>query len=222
MGLVAILVVVAGFGGSYWRMAAGTGSLAPIVRFHGMVFALWLVVYLAQTRLIAGRQVRWHRRLGYASIALAAAMVVLGYMTAIAGARRGFDLNFTGDPLGYMVFPLGGLVAFAALVAAALVYRRRAEVHKRLMLFATIGPLMNAPLAHLFAHTEVLRGKVPLFLAAMVALLVASAVHDRITRGRIHPVSLWVAIALFAWGNLQAAVIGPSAAWHRFAAWLIR
>jgi hypothetical protein len=31
-----------------------------------------------------------------------------------------------------------------------------------------------------------------------------------------------VAIALFVWANLRAAIIGPSEAWHQFAAWLIR
>jgi len=222
MGLVATLVVAAGFGGSYYGMATGTGSLTPLVKAHGLAFALWLVVFIVQTRLVAARRIALHRRLGLASVALAVAMVALGYATTVAGARRGFDLTFASDPLGYMVFPLGGLTAFTVLVSAGFVYRRRADVHKRLMLLATVGPLMNAPLAHLFAHSPPLRDRTALFLAAMVALLSASAVYDRITRGRIHPVSAWGAALLFAWGNLQAVVIGPSAAWHRFAAWLIR
>ncbi len=222
MGVVAILVVVAGFGSSYYGMATGTGTLTPLVKAHGLVFALWLVLFIVQTRLVATRRVAMHRRLGLAAVALAVAMVALGYATAVAGARRGFDLNFSGDPLGYMVFPLGGLVGFTVLVAAALWYRRRPDVHKRLMLLAIIGPLMNAPLAHFFANTAVLRGTVLPFLAMMITLLAASAVYDRVTSGRVHPVSLWGAVLLFAWGNVQAVVIGPSAEWHRFAAWLIR
>lgn len=230
MGVVATLVVVASFGGSYYGMATGTGSLPWLIKVHGIVFALWLVLFIAQTTLVAARKVAVHRRLGLASVALAVVMVGLGFATAIEGARRGFDLNFTDDPLGYMVFPLGSIVAFMVLVAAGFWYRRRAETHKRLMLLATVGPLMNAPLAHLFAHTPALRGSGPLlFLAPMAALLFASAAYDlfiskdkRISgRWRVHPMSLWGAVALFAWGNLQAVVIGPSAAWHRFAAWLI-
>ena len=221
MGLVATLVVVAGFGGSYSGMVTGTGALTPLVKTHGLVFALWLVVFIVQTRLVAARRITLHRRLGLTSVALALAMVALGYATAVAGARRGFDQG-TGDPVGYLVFPLGGLVAFTAVVAAGFWYRRRPEVHKRLMLLATVGPLMNAPLAHLFADNAALRGKLPLFLAAQVALLSASAVYDRVARGRVHPVSLWGAVLLFAWGNVQAALIFPSPAWHRFAAWLIR
>ena len=66
------------------------------------------------------------------------------------------------------------------------------------MLLATLGPLMNAPLAHLFAHTDALRGKSLLFLSVMVVLLFAGAAYDRLTRGHFHPVSLWGAVALLA------------------------
>ena len=41
--------------------------------------------------------------------------------------------------------------------------------------------------------------------------------------GRIHPVSLWVPILLFAWQNvILVFVVLPSALWREFAAWLIR
>jgi hypothetical protein len=82
-------------------------------------------------------------------------MLGVGYATAIAMGRRGFDLsgdlNAAADPLGVLVLPLGDLVSFGILVTAALCYRRRPEVHKRLMLLATSGALMAAPLAHLIA-----------------------------------------------------------------------
>ena len=54
------------------------------------------------------------------------------------------------------------------------------------------------------------------------SMLFSPAVYDRLTRGRFHPVTLWGAVILFAWGNLRAVAIGPSEVWHRFAAWLIR
>jgi hypothetical protein len=37
----------------------------------------------------------------------------------------------------------------------------------------------------------------------------------------VHPVSLWVGVALFLWTNLRAAVINPSPAWRQFARWLV-
>ncbi len=53
-------------------------------------------------------------------------------------------------------------------------------------------------------------------------LLSVSAIHDRVSHGRIHPVSLWVPVLVFAWMNLLPFVVLPSTTWREFAAWLIR
>ena len=50
-------------------------------------------------------------------------------------------------------------------------------------------------------------------------LLFAGAVHDKVTRGRIHPVSVWVPLALIA-VTLFAAAVALSAPSREFAAWL--
>jgi hypothetical protein len=57
------------------------------------------------------------------------------------------------------------------------------------------------------------------FLGRLV--LFVSAVYDRFSLGRIHPVSLWGAVLLFAWGNIRAFAIRPSEAWHALAGWLV-
>jgi hypothetical protein len=49
-----------------------------------------------------------------------------------------------------------------------------------------------------------------------------SAIYDRISQGRIHPVSLWVPILWFGWRLVRVFVVEPSATWQEFAAWLIR
>jgi uncharacterized membrane protein len=48
-----------------------------------------------------------------------------------------------------------------------------------------------------------------------------NAIHDRLTEGRIHPVSVWVPIAMFVLFNVATLVVQPSAAWIRFAEWLV-
>ena len=77
---------------------------------------------------------------------------------------------------------------------------------------------MPAPVTHLVGHVGANR----LVIAPILLILLFSgAVFDRVTRGRIHPVSLWAAVALFLITNVRVFVIGPSAAWHRFATWLV-
>jgi len=101
-------------------------------------------------------------------------------------------------------------------------YRRRPEIHKRLMLVALLS-LTPVPLAHLAGYVI---GRWPdLFGAARVApfaaifLLFAGAVHDKVTRGRIHPISVWVPLALIA-VMLLASAVALSAPWRQFSAWL--
>jgi hypothetical protein len=223
---VAMFVVVGiGFGPSIVNPATRTAPVTPLVAIHGAVYGAWLLVFLAQTTLVATRRVAAHRRLGTAAMLLVPIMVVLGYMTAIAMGRRGFDLSgdihVKGDPLLGMVNPLGDLLLFIVLVAAAYALRRRSETHKRLMLLATIGGLMPAPLAHLIGHLFDPR-MAPLILVPLIPFLFASAVYDRLSRGRIHPVSLWGALAILLFFLLLNGLIGPSATWHRVALWAIQ
>lgn len=43
--------------------------------------------------------------------------------------------------MGELVHPLGDLLTFGILVTAAVIWRKRPEVHKRLMLLATLGSM---------------------------------------------------------------------------------
>jgi hypothetical protein len=90
-------------------------------------------------------------------------------------------------------------------------FRDRREIHKRLMLLATVG-LASEPILHLVGHLSaywpVLRGAgTKISVPASFLLLSASAIYDRISRGRIHPVSLWVPILVFAWQNVLAFMV---------------
>ncbi len=222
MGIVAFAVAMAGFGGSLVGAASGSKTFTQLVHVHGALFGFWLVFFILQARLVAAGRIAIHRRLGVAGALLAATMIGVGLRTSIVAARDGYDLDRLNDPLGFMVFPLGDLLSFAILVSAAIWFRKRPMAHKRLILMATVGVLLNAPLAHLISNTPVLFAiKAPIILVPMIFLFFASAVYDKVTLGNIHPVSLWVAIALFVWGNLRAAVIRPSAAWQSFAGWLV-
>ena len=223
MWLAAVVVVIAGFGRSFYAIANGTSESSVIVHIHTAVFGAWLVFFIVQVWFIASRNVRLHMTLGFFGIALAALMVIVGTATAISGARRGFTLNPQLDSFAYMAFPLGNLLAFAVFVALAYRYRRLPEVHRRLMLLATVGPLMTAPLAHFFAQLpDRFNPRPPIyFLMLFIILLFSCAVYDRFTLGRFNKVSLWGAVAMFVWGNTLAALIAPSVPWHRIAEWLV-
>lgn len=228
MALAAVAIAVAGFGPALVDTASRKAPLTGAVAAHGAVFGAWLLFFLTQTILVPNGHIAVHRQLGYLGTGLAVLMVVTGYVTSIAMARRGYDLSgdlmYTGpDVLFILAFQLGDLASFGLLVGVAVWYRRRPNVHKRLMLLAVVGALTPAALTHIWGHSPALREiKAPIILIPLIPLLFAGAVHDRLSRGRIHPVSVWVPLALLLWTVLRVAVIAPSEAWHRVAAWLIR
>ena len=154
------------------------------MRIHAVLFTAWLALFITQSRLVATGRIALHRRLGLLGAALASTMIVVGYRAAIDAAQRGFKIDIAHDPLGFLVFPLGDLLSFAVLVALALWYRKRPMAHKRLMLLATCGALMNAPLAHFLAGVPALAAIPPVILIPMVPLLGASAVYDKVTLGK--------------------------------------
>jgi hypothetical protein len=224
MAVACILISIASFGPSIADQSHRLGGFTILAAAHGILFSAWLLVFLAQTLLVQTGRIKLHRTLGTASMCLAAAMVVLGYTAAIAMTRRGFDLS--GDlslstdklgPVNQIIFPLLDILEFGILIIAGYLYRRSPAIHKRLMLFATVA-ILPAPFAHFLGHMHLKQGLVVPFILASLA---ASGIYDLIRFRRIHPVSLVLGILLFVIDNLCAIVIGPSAAWHRFATWLI-
>jgi len=225
MAICTIVIAALGFAPSGLDPTARRGPLTPLVAAHAAMSIAWLALFFVQTALAATLQIALHRRLGAMTMLLAPVMIISGYVVAIAMARRGFDLSgdlgIDADPLLGLVNPLGDLATFGILVAGGYWYRQRRDVHKRLMLLATVGGLMLAPLAHLIGHSPLPREMAPIALIPMVIFLFASAAYDRVSLGRIHPVSLWGATAILIWDLLRNIAIGPSAAWHQFAQWLI-
>lgn len=226
MALAAICTAIVGFVPALVDHTSREAPLTFAVAVHGLITASWLVLFLVQSLLVGKGRIAVHRRLGYVGALLAVCLVVSGFATTIAMGRRGFDLSgdlhIANDPSFTMIFQLSDLIVFSLLVAAGIAYRRRPAVHKRLMLLATVGTLMPAALTHIIGHFQFLHEiKAPVVLIPLAMFLFAGAVHDRMSRGRIHPVSLWVALAMFIWSNFLGSVIGPSEHWHQFVAWLI-
>lgn len=180
------------------------------------------------------------RRLGVAGPFMAAAMIAIGSLTVIDMARRGYDLSGDigraavppgspapppGAAIVAMFPPLQAFANFGILTGLGLWFRHRPAVHKRLMLLA-LGPLVVTPLihlsGHLIGHWPGLYG--PLNIAIPIvanSLLFAGAVHDKILRGRIHPISLWVPVLLIVETFGLIALVMPSAGWRRVAMWLV-
>jgi hypothetical protein len=235
MAILMIAVSIAGFLPAIVNPVGRRAPLTLLAAVHGIVFLAWLLLFLAQTLLAATGRVGWHRRVGYISVVLLTLMIVLGFQTTTAMVRRGFDLSgdlhvdphpqieaggtVEMDAATASVFNFAGLLIFAVLAIAAICYRRRPEIHKRLMLFANIE-LMQPPSTHLLGHFPPLALSPGTALLSFSIFLVPAVARDWLVARRIHPLTAALAIALFLSLPIEGAVIGPSAAWRQFAAWL--
>src|SRR5438477_10236003 len=139
------IIVLAGFARSYYLKGFFGFPALPsvLVQLHGIVMTSWVVLFVTQVTLVATGRTRTHQRLGVSGAVLAALVIVVGLLTAIAGAARG---STPGPPaLQFLTVPLFDIFVFAILVGTALYFRRsRLDIHKRLMLLAAVNLLPPA------------------------------------------------------------------------------
>ncbi|WP_162806640.1 hypothetical protein [Sphingosinicella terrae] len=231
MAAAMLFTVLVGFAPTYYllpwlqgvtvRGVAGAAALTPIVHVHAIIFSAWILLFIAQTSLVAIGRTDLHRWLGPAALAFAPLVVAVGLWTAIDSGRARNTPPGWANAEAFLALPFTSIGLFGGFVAAGFVWRRRSDVHKRLMLLGTIAMMVPA-LARIVRNFDPpllppgVAGAlvlVNLFLAALVAF-------DLSRRGRIHPVTFWgVAIHLLSWPFRLH--VGETGAWQAFAGSLL-
>lgn len=217
MAIALTMTVIAGFSRTYYfnDLAATPFPLSPLLHWHGAVFSAWMLLLVTQTTLISRGHVAWHRRLGFVGVALAASMIVLGMAVAITRTASGAIADHGVPPLVFLAVPIVGMLVFGGFVGAAVVARRRAAAHKRLMFLATLE-LVTAAVSRLPLVED--WGPVG-FFGVIDLFVVALVVYDRATLQRLHPATVWGGLA-FVLSQPLRLIVGASAPWLSFAAWL--
>ena len=217
MVVAIVITVFAGFSRTFYlRPHFQTQPLIPLLVLHGVVFSSWIVLLITQTTLIATKRTRTHMRLGIAGGVIAGLMIVIGTVTAIVRAKGPSPIPGV-NPLSFLTIPLGDMLVFAILVGAAFYFRRRVDMHKRLILLATIA-LLPAAVARLpFRFIET--GGPLVFYGLSDLFIVPCLIYDVVTRGRPHRVTV-LGGALIVISHPLRLVIGSTHAWLAFATWL--
>lgn len=222
IAVICLLIAFLGFVPTYWApLAAGRFAANPVVHIHGMVFFGWMIFFLVQTMLPPAGNVALHRSLGLLGISLATAMVLLGVMAALNSLQTAVAFNAAVAGEAFTIVPLAGIGTFGVLVALAIANVHRPEVHKRLMLCATVT-ILGAPLARplLVWVLAVPPGPPPVWInwdnLIGLLLVVAAMIHDRRTRGSVHPVYL-VTFPVLLFITWVVIPLSETAAWHAVA-----
>ena len=217
MSAMFLITVFVGFSRTFYlRPYFQTQSLIPLLVLHGIVFSSWIALFVTQTTLITAKRTRTHMRLGVAGGVLAGLMIVIGTVTAIIRAKGPSPVPGV-NPLSFLTIPLGDILVFAILVTAAFYFRRQVDVHKRLMLIATIT-LMPAAVAR-FPVGFIETGGPLAFFGLSDLFLLPLLVYDLVTQGRPHRATVWGGLLLVASHPLRL-IIGTTHAWIAFATWI--
>ena len=210
MALFLVALVFIGFAPSFYLRGIVPSyprpnpTLPPSVLLHGGLFTLWMLVFVAQTQLVANRRVDIHMKLGKASMLLALAIVPMMYLIGVWQVERANTPPFT-TPLDWTILPLSAIPVYAILVWTGWARRKQAQWHKRAMLGAAIIVVAGPSIGRLPLAPPVFAGFAFQMLLGLT-LFIPLMLWDRRSLGHIHP-GTWL-----GFGLMTASVIVSLAA----------
>jgi hypothetical protein len=210
MALLIGVVVVYGFSHTVDHYLIHAVPVRPwILYLHGAVFSGWVVFLILQSALVRIHKVSVHRTLGWFGVALGVVIPVLGLSTAITMDRFNIVQFHSKGVSPFLAIQVNDMVCFTTLFALAILWRRRPEFHRRLILVASCA-LTSAAIARFpFVPLE--------WSYVGVDLLVfMGVVRDLIVNKRVHTVYRYA---------LPLMIVSQTTAMHLFLsapAWWVR
>ena len=205
-------LVVVGFWPTYFgRLVRGDIARPLVVQIHGLVFVGWMALLVAQIVLAWRGRVQMHRRVGRWGIAYGILVLVMGVIVGIAApVMHAHAGDWTRDrAAGFLLITFGDMVLFGSFFAAAVAYRRRPEIHKRLMIAATVALLFAAVGRMRFIESTGIKA-----LIWLTPMFVGMA-YDWFARRRVHPAYLVGTVGLFV--GATRVLFTQSETWLRIA-----
>jgi hypothetical protein len=236
MAALFVVTVLVGFVPSSVEKVAAVqagqrAAFSPVLHAHAVMMGAWLLLLLTQTLLVSSGRVAVHRRLGVLSFVLAPAVVLVmilqtrtPWLEIMAIPPGAVDANVLADTkaivANILLEQIRCVVLFSLFFGWAVGVRRTDfEMHKRMMLLATLMPLSAAidRIAQRWLPTtlptgyEAEYGYLLLWLAPLL-------IYDVIRYGRVHRAYVIALACLapfavanyFLWGSPQWLKLAPA------------
>ena len=189
-------IVLIGFSPTFYlRAFFDVTEIPQYVYAHGFAMTAWFVWLCVQTTVVYSGRVALHRKLGAIGMALGILVLFSGAFTAMNLAPRLLEKygNIDSDMpriAGIVWGNLAGMIAFGGFLVAAYLYRQKPEIHKRLILLASISITLQA-LGRIAKFPMVDLPAGPFALIGLLLLLVMLGVFDKRNIGSVQRVT-WV------------------------------
>jgi hypothetical protein len=149
-GVLILAMTFVGFMPFYTRAEGFAGrkiaaDLFALVALHGAFMTAWVVIFLAQALLISSRKRLIHMRLGWGGVGVALGISITGFMIAVKSVRPTPDFQFWGMAYKqFMLVMLSEITLFTLFVLSGVLWRRRPERHRAMMLLGSLSILAGA------------------------------------------------------------------------------
>lgn len=207
MSLLFAAIVIAGFSRTVNQNLFHAAIPRPLLLWvHGAAFSGWIAFYILQSALVRSHNVKLHRKLGWIGAGLGAIMAPLGVTIAIIMAHFDDVQLHQTDP-AFLSIPFYDMLAFAVMVGLAIAWRRKPELHRRLLFLATCS-LLDAPFARwdfIFYHY--------LFFVCLDCVALLGVVRDLVVNRSVHAVYRYALPLMIASQALSVYLWRGSPAW---------
>jgi len=207
LSLVVAGVVVAGFSRTVDQSLFHAAPPRPVLLWiHGAAFSGWVLFFILQSALVRVRKVSVHRTLGWFGAALGALMVSLGFVISIVMGRFDAVVLKHPDP-AFLSIPFLDMFAFGTLLALAILWRGKPEMHRRFLVLATCS-LLDAGFGrfdYVFNHS--------LFFVCVDLVMLLGVARDLLVDRRVHRVYAYAIPALVLGQNLAIYLWRGAPSW---------
>jgi hypothetical protein len=190
-----LVIAFVGFWPTYYGpLFATTVDVHLVIHFHAAVYVGWLALFIAQAILAGTGRIRQHRSLGRVGIGYGVITILVGLLVTFHrfDARIG-ELGLE-ESLNSLTWPLLDMIIFTPFFAMAVAYRRKPEIHKRLMIVATTT-LLIAPAGRIVFLGNLIPW--PLILAVWYSPVLLGLAYDIFKKRLIHPVYVIGLVVLY-------------------------
>jgi hypothetical protein len=207
LGILVAAIVFYGFSHTVDGALVHYRSPPPLILYvHALTASAWLILFVVQSWLVRGRDIRRHRQLGLWGLGLGTVVAVVG-LGVVFVMREQAIARHPGQvrQIAFLSVPFMSFATFAVPFFLAAWWRKQPGLHRRLMVLATCS-LTGAALARIPWLPDAAAPVVTL------GLMIAAAVEDRLrTRrlDRVYGIGIPVYLASEALGVYLAMAAPP-------------
>jgi hypothetical protein len=211
MSLLVAVVVASGFGHTVdGHLIHATPRRPWLLWVHGFVFSGWVLFFIFQSAMVRMHNVKLHRTMGWFGAGLGAVIPVLGISTALVMDRfEVATLHAPKDAYTFFAIQFLDISSFTAAFWLAVLWRRRPEMHRRLVLIATCT-LTGA------AFVRIPHLALPPYLGPywwVDALILLGVGRDLIVNGKVNVVYRYALPLLVVWQAFMVYLAFQHPAW---------